>query len=256
MNYSKLYGAVIANAKSEVRTKGQGIYFEKHHIIPRCLGGSNTRDNLVLLTAKEHFICHHLLTKMYPDETKLRTAFAIMCYKPANNGNREYRISSKVFANAKESHSKIMSDRNVTEETRKRMSESAKVKAFSDEHRKNISRGQIDRYSAPGFINTWEGKTHSDESKAKMSLKQSGENNGFFGKTHNEETRAKISSKNKGKLISEEFKINQSALMKRKKWFTNGVDCLRAEESPGPNWRPGRIIEHRTSKKEFDKETK
>ena len=38
---------------------------EEHHIIPRCLGGSDDKSNLVKLTAKEHFICHLLLTKIY-----------------------------------------------------------------------------------------------------------------------------------------------------------------------------------------------
>lgn len=41
------------------------IYYEKHHIIPRCIGGSDNELNLVLLTAREHFLAHYLLCKIY-----------------------------------------------------------------------------------------------------------------------------------------------------------------------------------------------
>ena len=41
------------------------LYYEKHHILPKSLGGSNDETNLVKLTAREHFICHWLLVKMY-----------------------------------------------------------------------------------------------------------------------------------------------------------------------------------------------
>lgn len=62
--YTKIYFNIIDNAKLTPRQKQTGNYFEKHHIIPRCLGGDNTKNNLILLTAREHFICHILLTKM------------------------------------------------------------------------------------------------------------------------------------------------------------------------------------------------
>lgn len=61
MNYAKIYERIIERALC----RNIVGYTEKHHIVPRCLGGTNDKDNLVLLTAKEHFICHLLLTKMY-----------------------------------------------------------------------------------------------------------------------------------------------------------------------------------------------
>lgn len=64
---------IILRAVSEklVRkaNKQQGMYYEQHHILPRSLNGANTKNNLVLLTGKEHFICHWLLVKMYPKES-------------------------------------------------------------------------------------------------------------------------------------------------------------------------------------------
>ena len=57
----KSYDEIIEKAKSEIREKGHGIYYENHHIIPRNMGGKDTRDNLILLTVIEHVYAHYLL---------------------------------------------------------------------------------------------------------------------------------------------------------------------------------------------------
>jgi len=78
MNYKKVYEQIITKAQSENRIKGLDIYYERHHIIPKCLGGDNSKDNLVLLTGKEHYICHKLLVCIYPNNTKL--VFALWAF--------------------------------------------------------------------------------------------------------------------------------------------------------------------------------
>lgn len=102
MNYSKLYNQIIAKAKSQDRTKGS-TYFEKHHILPKCIGGSNDKSNLVLLTAKEHFICHKLLAEIYPDEPKLKYALWAMSSMVSGKVNRGYKVSSIEYQRLKES---------------------------------------------------------------------------------------------------------------------------------------------------------
>ena len=72
MNYQKIYSSIIENAKKENRIKlrknqSSYIYYEKHHIIPKCLNGTDEKNNLVLLTAREHYVCHKLLTRIYPN---------------------------------------------------------------------------------------------------------------------------------------------------------------------------------------------
>lgn len=62
--YSKWYYNLIEKAKTANRFKGDGEYYEEHHIRPKSLGGKDIVDNLVLLTAKEHFVAHLLLFKM------------------------------------------------------------------------------------------------------------------------------------------------------------------------------------------------
>lgn len=78
MDYAKLYNALISFRKSNPLKKSKELYTEKHHIIPRCLGGSDDRGNLVRLTPREHFIAHRLLAKMYPEERGLVLAVVMM----------------------------------------------------------------------------------------------------------------------------------------------------------------------------------
>lgn len=74
MNYQKVYACIVLRAQAEHDIRQQlkidGEYFEIHHIIPKSLGGSNLVNNLAILTAREHFICHWLLVKMYVKGTK------------------------------------------------------------------------------------------------------------------------------------------------------------------------------------------
>jgi hypothetical protein len=67
MDYIAHYNKLIFSRKNLSRRKGEGIYYERHHIIPKWLGGTDGRDNLILLTAREHFVAHHLLWKHYRD---------------------------------------------------------------------------------------------------------------------------------------------------------------------------------------------
>lgn len=82
MDYQKIYEDLIANAKN----KNIEGYYEKHHIIPRCIGGSNQKDNLVDLTPEEHYIAHLLLVKIYPSSSKLVYAANMM----SNRNNKSY----------------------------------------------------------------------------------------------------------------------------------------------------------------------
>lgn len=93
MNYSRNYFDYISYVKTLNRSKNDAIYYEQHHILPRCCGGLDNPDNLILLTAREHFLAHYLLTKMYlntPYSYKLTYAFIIM---GANRWGRRYKNS-------------------------------------------------------------------------------------------------------------------------------------------------------------------
>jgi len=76
MDYTRHYDILINRAKLRIFDKG--VYTEKHHIIPRCLGGTNDNTNLVILLPEEHFVAHQLLIKMYPSNYKLVHAAHMM----------------------------------------------------------------------------------------------------------------------------------------------------------------------------------
>jgi hypothetical protein len=81
MNYQKIYDALCNRGRERVLSE----YTEKHHILPRCLGGSDSKSNLTKLTAREHYLAHYLLTKMYPRDYKLLHAFGSMARVSPHN---------------------------------------------------------------------------------------------------------------------------------------------------------------------------
>jgi hypothetical protein len=87
MNYQLVYDSLIGRAKN--RLIENNVYYESHHIIPKCIGGSNYQSNIVKLTYREHFVSHWLLHKIYPDNSSLRLAFMLMAFGSGfSKGNR------------------------------------------------------------------------------------------------------------------------------------------------------------------------
>lgn len=82
MNYNKIYDALITRGKNRVL---EG-YKEKHHIVPRCLGGTDDKENLVDLTGREHFIAHLLLVKINNNHRSLVRAATYMCSSSNSHG--------------------------------------------------------------------------------------------------------------------------------------------------------------------------
>ena len=78
---------------------------ETHHIIPRCSGGSDTKDNLVDLTPEEHYIAHQLLVKIYPNNKRLIHAAIMMTV----NSNNQLR-NNKLYGWLRRKHSVAISD--------------------------------------------------------------------------------------------------------------------------------------------------
>lgn len=108
MDYKKIYNEIIKNRRLHIPSG----YVEEHHILPRCLGGSDDKSNLVKLTAKEHFICHLLLTKIYKKGSleyyKMCHAFLMMLVSSKDHGGNRY-ISSRKYEHLKTSFSERMS---------------------------------------------------------------------------------------------------------------------------------------------------
>jgi len=181
--YYKYYYNIIDAAKS--RSNDSFEYTEIHHIIPKSLEGTNSSNNLVKLSAREHFICHMLLIKMTSGLHKRSMVFAFNAMANLQNCNqtryksRNYVIARKLFS--EQQSISVRGDKNPmfkkthSKESKERMSKSHK--------------GQV----------PWNtGKKLTDKHKEHISKSNKGENNSMFGKTHSVETKRKISDANKG----------------------------------------------------------
>lgn len=102
MNYLRIYFRIIRKAKNENRIKSEVLYYEKHHIRPGCVGGSRKKSNLVLLTAKEHFICHACLAKHFENNLKysIKFKYAFYMMKASSRHHKRY-FNSATFENNK-----------------------------------------------------------------------------------------------------------------------------------------------------------
>ena len=105
MNYKQIYNSLIQKGLERGLNKGiLDYYTELHHIIPKSMGGKNKKENYVLLTAKEHFIAHQLLYKIYKNS---QMAFALHKFC---NGTYEQRINSRKYDWIKTKVRKIQSE--------------------------------------------------------------------------------------------------------------------------------------------------
>lgn len=202
--YTNWYNAIIAHAK--LRQNNTSNYIERHHIIPKSLGGNDLDTNLVDLTAREHFICHLLLTKMTNGVDKYRMIKAsIMMINRVGPGQLRCKVTNRIYETLKKSAivpTQVRIKMGISQknrfdstpgtflgkhhsvETCKKMSKSAS-KPKSEVWKLSASKNRKGR-EAPN-----KGKSHTDESKRKISQATLGERNPFFGKQHTIEQRQK-----------------------------------------------------------------
>jgi len=202
--YTVWYHSIIDNAKIRI-LEGYG---EVHHIIPKSLGGSNSKENLVKLTAREHFICHLLLTKMLPPgTTRNKMIHAAWAMTTLENPNQDrYKVTSKTYESLRIQYSLLVKlrltgkvGRKHSEETKQKQSKALKGKTrrpMSEESKKKLSESLKGKN---------EGKVRTEEQKLAQSIRQTGR----ARKPHTDETKQKLRERNLGKKkgpISEEHK--------------------------------------------------
>jgi len=174
--YTRWYNNITEQAK----TRTIDGYTENHHIIPRSLGGSNNADNLVRLTAREHFVCHWLLTKMHLGEARGKMINALYLMQGKNKYQDRY-INSKVYEKLRQDYSQYISDLNK-----------GRIQPLEEKARQIAA--ITGRKRAP----------FSEEWRAKMSESKQGENNNRYGVTVSEETKQKMREKALGRKQSAE----------------------------------------------------
>jgi len=144
----RIYFSVIDNAKGRGLNKNEIQYpIEFHHIIPKSMGGEDTDDNLVMLTLKEHFVCHHLLTKCVTGKNtyKMKHAYAqmVFCGKFSPTA-RQYSSARKMYAEGgrsiewRQNISKGNKGKKRTPEYVEAMKKRLTGRKLSEEHKRNI----------------------------------------------------------------------------------------------------------------------
>lgn len=177
--YTLWYYKIISNATN----RNLSGYVEKHHVIPKSLGGTDDKFNIVSLTAREHFVCHRLLTKMTEGSYKKKMIHAIWSFTRTSKNQNRIKITSKSYEVIRKEFSNMLSEsrkgimnvgktpwnkgistpgRKHTEETKIKMKNSWKKRPpRSKEHSDAISRANT-------------GKKASEETKKKMSATRTG----------------------------------------------------------------------------------
>lgn len=237
MNYRKVYNNLIANAKAQ-HIDG---YYETHHIVPKAEGGSDDKANLVKLTARQHYIAHLLLAKIY-DDVKMHQA-VLMMQRKSKCHNRKFRFNSRLYEAIRKEYSKKISGENHWNYGKPAWNKGIPL---SDEQKEKIRKALTGRHLQESTKEKLRSKTHTDEWKAKMSEKMSGKNNPFYGKSHTPETMKRIKAKLTGRLRSKDAREKASISMHKLKWWTNGKENVRKRECPN-GFIAGRLKKKRSS---------
>ena len=117
MNYQNIYNNLVKKAQN--RTVNG--YVEKHHIVPKCMGGSNSKDNLVFLSAKEHFLAHKILVRIYPNVKGVWYALIAM--------GRLAQFKSRIFESERQKAYAMRKGFKYSEESKNKMALAKKGKA-------------------------------------------------------------------------------------------------------------------------------
>lgn len=120
-------------------------YHETHHIVPKCLGGTDEEDNLIDLFAREHFEAHRLLALEHPDVQGLTYAWWCMSVQTNQYTNERYRLTPQEYEEARIAVVNLQLGKHLSEDIKKKLSE--------------INKGEN---------NPFYGQTHNEEAKQKM----------------------------------------------------------------------------------------
>lgn len=183
--YTKWYFNIIAKASLQVN---DNIYREKHHIVPKSIGGSNDESNLVKLTPKEHYVCHLLLTKMIegPYRHKMWYAHYMMM-----RGIKRHKPSARMYQLAR---------RNMILANKERPGPNL-GKKMSDEQKAKISTALKGKNTSPKSEDHKQKmrRPKSEEHKQKLSAARKGKT---YGYKHSEETKQKMSESYKARRLN------------------------------------------------------
>jgi hypothetical protein len=200
--YEKWYNSIVSNAK--LRTVDG--YTERHHIVPVSLGGSDNKENLVDLTAREHFICHWLLVKTQKGKARAKMIYALNGMKRNGYCTQRYetKITSRVYENLKKEFSIVHS---ATMKGRPAHNKGVPASAAQIEKNKKAAEGRVmSAESIAKGVAKRTGQKRTAEQKENISKSLKGKARGPMSKQQKEAisngTKGKAKPKNQGAAIS------------------------------------------------------
>ena len=192
--YYSWYLNIVTNAKSRILP--DTVYIEKHHIIPKSLNGSNDKDNLVNLTAREHFICHLLLTKIVEGKEKNKMVHALWRMTVSGHPKQDrYKMTSRIYEIARKMYVNEVKGRVVSDATKQKIREFNLGKKASLEARQKMSLSKKGK-----SYNEIYSQEIAKEERLKRSISLKGKNAGKqprLGKLHTDDTHKKMSETQK-----------------------------------------------------------
>lgn len=204
MNYFNIYNSLIKSRKD--RSKISGLYYELHHIIPVCMGGSDKKSNLVFLTAKEHYIAHLLLYFIYPENISILRSFCLM--------SSRFKSSGRIYEDAKLKRNATMPKKEAHSCWGKKRPDAAKRMTENNPMKNNWNKVKVSMQLS--------GRKLPIETRNKMGKKRIGVNN-------NKYKPIKSKNINTGELlimgVSETanfFKVDKGLIQSRVNNITNG----------------------------------
>jgi hypothetical protein len=196
-------------------------YHERHHVIPKCIGGGDEEENLIDLFAREHFIAHKLLALENPNNEKLAYAWNMMC----NSKNGDYQITAEEYEKARMAFASFISEskkgKSRSEETCDKLSKYMKAQWENPEWRNNMM-----ELLRPTYEDQQRNDKLSEKTKERF---KNPENHPLYGKHHTEESKRKNSESHKGKFPSAETRIKLSESRRGEKNHNYGKP--RSEEA-------------------------
>lgn len=191
--YRKWYDNIIENAQSN-SVMG---YSERHHIIPKSLGGPNSKDNIIALTAREHFLCHLLLTKFTTGADQKLMLFALGKFIQTSP-NQHRKFNSWEYSKIRESISIARTGKKHSAESRQKMSDNMKGRIPWNKGLSGIKNSYESNKKRSATLKgkTLESKVGIERAvdiKNRISKTKEGKPSGMLGKRHSNETKQLMS---------------------------------------------------------------
>jgi hypothetical protein len=225
--YYHWYTLIVTRARNR---EVPNVYTEKHHILPKSLGGTDEPKNVVILTGREHFICHLLLIKFTFGKDKHKMIYAAhgMCqikrdYQSRYNpSSRIYEMIRREFSNT---HSKLLTGRKL-----------------SAAHKAKISSGNKGRISSPATLEKRVAKTTGQKRTIEQREKMRQAQLARPKKIISEEEHARRSESQKGKHSEKKSEEHKNKISES---LTGKYLGVKKSEDTKQRMRKPKTIEHR-----------